>query len=228
MTTPHKPAIRIAPSILSADFGRLADEVRAIEAAGADVVHVDVMDGHFVPNITLGPMIVEAVRKVTKLPVDTHLMIENPERYVDAFVKAGSDIVSVHAEACPHLHRVLQQIRAAGAQAAVALNPHTSLDCLEYVLEDCAMVLVMSVNPGFGGQKYIPSAAQKVRKLRDMADERGLSLSIEVDGGIGPATAEEIVRAGADTLVAGSAVFNTPDYREAIAAIRAAAERGRA
>lgn len=226
MTAPLPP-LRIAPSILSSDFGRLAEEIRAVEEAGADVIHVDVMDGHFVPNLTLGPMIVEAVRKATRLPVDTHLMIEKPERYVEAFARAGSDIVSVHAEACPHLHRVLQQIRAAGAQPAVALNPHTPLDVLEYVLGDCAMVLVMSVNPGFGGQKYIPAAAEKVRRLRRMADERGLALSIEVDGGIVPATAEEIARAGADTLVAGSAVFGAPDYREAIAAIRGAAGRGR-
>lgn len=225
--TKAKLPLRIAPSILSADFGRLAEEVAAIEEAGADVVHVDVMDGHFVPNLTLGPMIVEAVRKATRLPVDTHLMIENPERYVDAFVKAGSDIVSVHAEACPHLHRVLQQIRAAGAQAAVALNPHTPLSVLDYVLDDCAMVLIMSVNPGFGGQKFINSAVAKVAALRKMADERGLSLSIEVDGGIGPTTAEAIVAAGADTLVAGSAVFNSGDYRKAIADIRAAGERGR-
>lgn len=219
----NRPPIRIAPSILSADFGRLADDIRAVEAAGADVIHVDVMDGHFVPNITLGPMIVEAVRKATSLPVDTHLMIENPERYVEAFAKAGSNIISVHAEACPHLHRVLQQIRAAGAAPAVALNPHTPLDCLRYVLEDVEMVLIMSVNPGFGGQKFIASAAQKVADLRAMADARGLALSIEVDGGIGPATTEQIVRAGADTLVAGSAIFGASSYSEAIAGMRRAA-----
>jgi ribulose-phosphate 3-epimerase len=219
--------VRIAPSILSADFGRLAEEIRAVEAAGADVVHVDVMDGRFVPNITLGPMIVEAVRRATKLPIDTHLMIEQPERYVDAFARAGSDIISVHLEASPHLHRTLQQIRAAGAQPAVALNPHTPLDGLDYVLEDCAMVLLMSVNPGFGGQKYIPSAARKVSELRRRADARGLALSIEVDGGIGAAVAEELVRAGADTLVAGSAVFGAPDYRAAIGALRSAATLAR-
>jgi ribulose-phosphate 3-epimerase len=223
-----RPPLRIAPSILSADFGRLAEEVRAVEAAGADVIHVDVMDGRFVPNITLGPAIVAAVRRVTKLPIDTHLMIVEPEKYVDAFAAAGANIISVHVEACAHLHRVLQQIRAAGAEPAVALNPHTPPEGLEYVLDECAMVLVMSVNPGFGGQKYIPSAARKVAKLRSMADARGLSLSIEVDGGIVPATAEEVVRAGADTLVAGSAVFGNPPYSEAIRALRSAGERARA
>lgn len=220
--------LRLAPSILSADFGRLAEEVRAVEAAGADVIHIDVMDGHFVPNITLGPAIVQAVRRATSLPIDTHLMIERPERYVEAFVEAGSNIVSVHVEACQHLHRVLQQIRAAGAEPAVALNPHTSPDSLEHILEDCAMVLVMSVNPGFGGQTYLAGAARKITRLREMADQRGHRLSIEVDGGIGPATAEVVTRAGADTLVAGSAVFGRPPYAEALHALREAAQRGRA
>jgi ribulose-phosphate 3-epimerase len=219
--------IRIAPSILSADFGRLADEVRAVEEAGADLIHVDVMDGHFVPNLTLGPVVVEAVKRATKLPLDVHLMIEKPERYIDAFVGAGASIVSVHLEACPHLHRVLQQIRAAGARPAVALNPHTPLTGLEYVLEECDLVLLMSVNPGFGGQKFIPSVTRKIQKLRAQADARNLPLSIEVDGGIGPATAEEVVRAGADTLVAGNAVYGKPPYAAAIAELRAAAERAR-
>lgn len=222
------PPIRIAPSILSADFGRLADEVRALEASGADVVHVDVMDGLFVPNMTIGPIVVEAVRKVTKLPVDVHLMIEKPERYVEAFVKAGADIISVHEEASTHLHRTLQQIRNAGAQPSVALNPHTPVESLEYVLCDCAMVLVMSVNPGFGGQAFIPAALRKIQQLRAMADAQGLALSIEVDGGIGPDNAEAVIRAGADTLVAGSAVFKSPPYADSIRAIREAAERGRA
>jgi ribulose-phosphate 3-epimerase len=226
MTTPLP--IRIAPSILSADFGRLADEVRAVEAAGADVIHVDVMDGRFVPNITIGPLVVEAVRKVTKLPIDTHLMIVEPERYVEAFAKAGSDIVSVHAEVSPHLHRTLQAIRAAGARPAVALNPSTDLSAIEYVLGDLEMVLVMTVNPGFGGQKYIEACTDKVRRLRAMADARGLALEIEVDGGLKAETAGKVVAAGANVLVAGTAVFGAKDYRGAIAGIRAGAETGRA
>src|SRR5512142_489535 len=165
--------IRIAPSLLSADFGRLADEVRAVEAAGADVVHVDVMDGRFVPNITVGPLIVEAVRKVTRLPIDVHLMIVEPERYVDAFARAGATLVSVHAEVSPHLHRTLQAIRAAGAKPAVALNPSTPLDSVEWVLDDCEMVLVMTVNPGFGGQRYIQACTEKVRQLRALSTARG-------------------------------------------------------
>jgi ribulose-phosphate 3-epimerase len=219
--------ILIAPSILSADFGRLADEVRAIEAAGADVVHVDVMDGRFVPNITIGPLVVEAVRKVTKLPIDTHLMIVEPEKYVEAFAKAGADLISVHAEVSPHLHRTLQAIRAAGARPAVALNPSTDLTAVEYVLGDCEMVLVMTVNPGFGGQRYIDACTEKVRRLRAMADARGLALDIEVDGGVKADTAATVAAAGANMLVAGTAVFGAKDYREAIAGIRAAAERGR-
>ncbi|ABC83735.1 ribulose-phosphate 3-epimerase [Anaeromyxobacter dehalogenans] len=220
--------IRIAPSILSADFGRLAEEVRAVEAAGADVIHVDVMDGRFVPNITIGPLVVEAVRKVTRLPVDAHLMIVEPEKYVEAFAKAGADLVSVHAEVSPHLHRTLQAIRAAGARPAVALNPSTDLSAIEYVLGDCEMVLVMTVNPGFGGQKYIEACTEKVRRLRAMADARGLALEIEVDGGVKPETAGKVAAAGANVLVAGTAVFGAPDYRQAISSLRAAAERGRA
>ena len=190
------PPVRIAPSILSADFGRLAEEVRAAEAAGADWIHVDVMDGRFVPNITIGPLVVEAVRKVTKLPIDTHLMIVEPERYVEAFAKAGADWVSVHAEVSPHLHRTLQAIRAAGAHPAVALNPSTPLSAVEYVLDDCEMVLVMTVNPGFGGQSYIDACTEKVRRLREMADARGLALEIEVDGGVKAETVGRVARAG--------------------------------
>ncbi|MFO0582847.1 MAG: ribulose-phosphate 3-epimerase [Anaeromyxobacter sp.] len=215
--------IRIAPSILSADFGRLADEVRAIEAAGADVVHVDVMDGRFVPNITIGPLIVEAVRKVTKLTVDVHLMIVEPEKYVEAFVKAGANLVSVHAEVSPHLHRTLQAIRAAGGKPAVALNPSTGLEAIDYVLEDLEMVLLMSVNPGFGGQKYIPAVTEKVRRLRAMAEKRHPGLEIEVDGGLKPDTVGPVAAAGANMLVAGTAVFGQPDYQKAIADLRAAA-----
>jgi len=220
--------IRIAPSILSADFGRLADEVRAVEAAGADWIHVDVMDGRFVPNITIGPLVVEAVRRVTRLPIDAHLMIVEPERYVEAFAKAGADLISVHAEVSPHLHRTIQAIRAAGARPSVALNPSTPLDCLEYVLGDVDMVLLMTVNPGFGGQSYIPAVTEKVRRLRRMADERGQELEIQVDGGVRASTVGEVARAGANVFVAGTAVFGAKDYRTAVHDIRDTAERGRA
>jgi ribulose-phosphate 3-epimerase len=219
--------VRIAPSLLSADFGRLAEEVRAVEAAGADLVHLDVMDGRFVPNITVGPLVVEAVRKATKLPIDVHLMIVEPERYVEAFAKAGADLVSVHAEVSPHLHRTLQAIRAAGARPAVALNPSTPLSAVEWVLADCEMVLVMTVNPGFGGQRYIEACTDKVRELRRLADARHPGLEIEVDGGVKPDTAAIVAGAGANVLVAGTAVFGQPDYGQAIAEIRAAAERAR-
>lgn len=219
------PPVRIAPSILSADFGRLADEVRAAEAAGADWIHVDVMDGRFVPNITIGPLVVQAVRKVTKLPIDAHLMIVEPERYVDAFAKAGADWISVHAEVSPHLHRTLQAIRAAGARPAVALNPSTPLSAVEYVLGDCDMVLVMTVNPGFGGQKYIEACTDKVRKLREMADARGQALEIEVDGGVNADTVARVATAGANVFVAGTAVFGAKDYAAAIAGIRENAGR---
>lgn len=219
--------IRIAPSILSADFGRLAEEVSAVEAAGADVVHVDVMDGRFVPNLTIGPLVVEAVRKVTRLPIDVHLMIVEPERYVEAFAKAGADLLSVHAEVSPHLHRTLQAIRAAGARPAVALNPSTPLSAIEWVLGDCEMVLLMTVNPGFGGQRYIEACTSKIRDLRALADERHPSLEIEVDGGVKPETAAAVAAAGANVLVAGSAVFGAKDYRGAVSAIRSAAEAAR-
>jgi ribulose-phosphate 3-epimerase len=219
--------IRIAPSLLSADFGRLAEEVRAVEAAGADVIHVDVMDGRFVPNITIGPLVVEAVRKVTKLPIDCHLMIVAPERYVEAFARAGADLVSVHAEVSPHLHRTLQAIRAAGARPAIALNPSTPLSAVEWVIGDAEMVLVMTVNPGFGGQKYIEACTQKIRDLRALADRKNPTLEIEVDGGVKPDIAAKVAAAGANVLVAGTAVFGQKDYAQAIGAIRASAEGAR-
>ena len=199
--------VLIAPSILSADFGHLAEEVRAVEAAGADWIHVDVMDGRFVPNITIGPPVVRAVRAATKLPLDVHLMIVEPERYVAEFAAAGADWISVHVEASPHLHRTLQQIRSAGAKAGVVLNPHTSEESIRHVLPDLDLILVMSVNPGFGGQSFIPSALPKLRALRDAIDEAGLDVALEVDGGVAPSTAGRVIDAGARVLVAGSAVF---------------------
>jgi ribulose-phosphate 3-epimerase len=206
----------IAPSILSADFGRLAEEVRAVEAAGADWIHVDVMDGRFVPNITIGPVVVDAVRRATKLPLDVHLMIVEPERYVDDFRKAGADRISVHVEVSPHLHRTLQHIRAAGARAGVVLDPHTPEDSIRYVLGDLDLVLVMSVNPGFGGQSFIPSALPKLRALRAAIDGGGHDVALEVDGGVSPATAGAVVAAGARALVAGSAVFGAVRHDEDI------------
>lgn len=199
--------IRIAPSILSADFGRLAEEVRAVTAAGADWIHVDVMDGRFVPNITIGPLVVEAVRSATTLPVDVHLMIVEPEKYVADFAKAGADYISVHVEASPHLHRTLQQIRSLGKKAGVVLNPHTSEETIRYALPECDFVLVMSVNPGFGGQKFIPNVLPKIAAIRDMIETQRLAVDIEVDGGVAVGTAGRVVRAGAGVLVAGSAVF---------------------
>ncbi|HEX3595805.1 MAG TPA: ribulose-phosphate 3-epimerase [Polyangiaceae bacterium] len=215
--------VRIAPSILSADLGRLADEIRDAEAAGADWIHVDVMDGRFVPNITLGPIVVSAARRATKLPLDVHLMIVEPERYVEAFAEAGADVISVHEEASIHLQRTLAKIRSLGKRAGVVLNPHTPEDTLDYVLEDSDVVLVMSVNPGFGGQSFLPSSLRKLAALRKKIDSRGLSVELEVDGGIAPATARQVVEAGARVLVAGNAVFGKPDRAKAIADLRAAA-----
>jgi len=221
MTTTQKPIV-IAPSILSADFSRLGEEIRAVDEAGADWIHVDVMDGRFVPNITIGPLIVEAIRPVTQKPLDVHLMIVEPEKYVEGFAKAGADIISVHAEhnASPHLHRTLGQIRELGKQAGVVLNPSTPLELIEDVLELCDLVLIMSVNPGFGGQKFIPGILPKIRTLRQMCDERGLNPWIEVDGGLKGDNTWQVLEAGANAIVAGSAVFNAPDYAIAIEGIR--------
>ncbi len=204
--------IKIAPSILSADFARLGDEIRAATAAGAHLLHVDVMDGHFVPNITIGPPVVESIRKVTQLPLDVHLMIEDPDKFLKDFVAAGADILTVHYEATVHLHRSVQMIRESGVKAGVSINPATPVSSLDNILGDVDMVLVMSVNPGFGGQKFIPSALEKLKLLRRKIDEAGLSVLIEVDGGVKPENAKEIAAAGADILVMGSAFFNSGDY----------------
>lgn len=216
-------SVRIAPSILSADFGRLADEVRSAEAGGADWIHVDVMDGRFVPNITVGPLVVRAVRRATHLPIDVHLMIAEPERYIEDFAAAGADVISVHVEACVHLQRVLSSIRALGKRAGVVLNPHTSEESIRYVLSDLDLILIMSVNPGFGGQKFLPEMLPKLRAVRQMIDAAGLPIDLEVDGGVHPSTVKQVVEAGARVLVAGSAVFDEQDRAAAIAELRALA-----
>ena len=206
----------VAPSILSADFGRLADEIRVVEEAGAGLIHVDVMDGHFVPNITIGPPVVRAVRKATGLPLDAHLMIENADRWVGAFLDAGADMISVHVEACPHIHRTVEAIRAGGARAGVVLNPGTPLGTLDAILGDVDYVLLMSVNPGFGGQKFIPSVRGKIRALRERVGRQGGGVHIEVDGGVDQGNAADLVADGAEILVAGSAVFGAEDPGAAV------------
>lgn len=211
---------KIAPSILSADFARLGEEVAAIEAGGADYVHVDVMDGHFVPNITIGPLVVEAVRRVTKLPLDVHLMIAEPDRYIPSFAEAGSDIIVVHAEATNHLHRTVQLIKSLGKKAGVSLNPATPLNVLDYVMEDLDLVLLMTVNPGFGGQSFIEACIPKIQALRAIMDRRGVEAELEVDGGVKVDNIARIAHAGADVFVAGSAVFNSPDYAATIGELK--------
>ena len=216
--------ISIAPSILSADFAHLADEISKAEKGGADLLHVDVMDGHFVPNITLGPPVVSSIRKITDLPLDVHLMIEHPARYIEEFVQAGANWISVHLEADVHLNRTIRSIQDRGVQAGVALNPATPLSMLEEILPEVDFVLVMSVNPGFGGQKFIPSTIQKIRKLREMIASNGYRARIEVDGGIGPGNLRDVILVGAEVVVAGSAIFGAPDVTEAVRGLRQIAE----
>lgn len=210
----------IAPSILSADFSRLGEEIRAVEQAGADVIHIDVMDGCFVPNITIGPLVVSAVRRVTALPLDVHLMIADADRYIQDFAGAGADWITVHVEACPHLHRTIGQIKALGKKAGAVLNPATSLATLDWILPELDLVMLMSVNPGFGGQSFIESVLPKITRLRRRLDEIGSSAGIEIDGGVSPATIAGIAEAGANIFVAGSAIFGRPDYQERIAELK--------
>jgi len=212
--------VHIAPSILSADFARLADEVKRVEEGGADLLHIDVMDGHFVPNLTVGPPIVESLRQVTKLPLDVHLMITNADAFIAEFAEAGADYLTVHVEACPHLHRTVQAIKERGVKAGVTLNPATSLVALEEIVADVDLVLIMSVNPGFGGQKFIPSVLSKIVRARQLIDDTKSSALLEVDGGIKVENAAEVVTAGADILVSGSAIFCDTDYAATIAALR--------
>ena len=214
--------VKIAPSILAADFARLGEEIAAVEAAGADLLHVDVMDGHFVPNLTIGPPVIKAIKAVAKLPLDVHLMVEQPDALLPDFIDAGSDNLTVHVEACRHLHRTIQSIKDAGVRASVVLNPATSLHALDEILPEVDMVLLMSVNPGFGGQRFLPATLDKIRTLRAQIEERQLPVAIEVDGGVKADNAADICAAGADVLVAGTAIFGQPDYGAAIQELRAA------
>ena len=216
--------VRLAPSILSADFARLAEEVSRVEKAGADWLHIDVMDGHFVPNLTVGPPIVDALRKVTTLPLDVHLMMTNPDAFIAEFAEAGADYLTVHVEACPHLHRTVQSIKERGVKAGVTLNPATPAVALSEIVRDADLILIMSVNPGFGGQKFIPSSLEKIAEVRTLIDRTRSHALLEVDGGIKPDNADAILSAGADVLVAGSAVFSGGDYAAAITALRAGHE----
>lgn len=217
--------VLIAPSILSADFSRLGEEIEAVVAGGADLIHVDVMDGHFVPNLTIGPMVVRAARQVTDKPLDVHLMIDNPDSYIEQFIEAGADWITVHVEACNHLQRTLCHIRERGLKAGAVLNPATPPDTIEFVLDDLDLVMVMGVNPGFGGQSFIPSTVEKVRRLKAMIDSRGLEVGIEIDGGMSPSTISTAAAAGANIFVAGSAVYGSGSYAEAIGELRRLAGR---
>jgi len=214
----------IAPSILSADFSRLGEEIAAIEKGGADWVHVDVMDGHFVPNITIGPPVVASLRKITKLPLDVHLMIQDPDKYIEKFAKAGADIITIHVETSPHLHRSVQFIKDQGCKAGVSLNPATSLATLDHILSEVDMVLIMTVNPGFGGQEFIPSVLPKIKRLREKISEKGIGVDIEVDGGVNLNTISKVAQAGGNIFVAGNAVFTTPDYGKTISELRRLAQ----
>jgi len=216
--------IKIAPSILSANFAQLGAEVKEVEQAGASVIHIDVMDGHFVPNITMGPIVVEALRPITKLPLDVHLMIENPDNYIEQFAKAGADWISVHVEACRHLHRTIQLIRSFGVKPGVVLNPHTPIESIQHILEDIDFVLFMTVNPGFGGQKFISSVVPKIEGLSKIIKERGLNIEIEIDGGINAETIIPCAQAGANIFVAGSAIYNKEDRAQALKEILVAGE----
>lgn len=216
--------IKIAPSILAADFAKLGQEVQEVEKAGADWIHIDVMDGHFVPNITMGPIVVDALRPLTELPLDVHLMIENPDRYIEDFAKAGADYITVHVEACPHLHRTIQLIRSFGVKPGVVLNPHTPIETIQHVLEDIDLVLFMTVNPGFGGQKFIHSVVPKVAELSQLIKDKGLSVDIQIDGGINEETIVPCAQAGANVFVAGSAIFGKQDRTQALQAIKKAGQ----
>ncbi|MCM3022448.1 ribulose-phosphate 3-epimerase [Heyndrickxia ginsengihumi] len=208
--------VKIAPSILSANFAKLAEEIKDVEKGGADYIHIDIMDGHFVPNITMGPLIVEAIRPITKLPLDVHLMIENPDQFIDAFAKAGADYISVHVEACPHLHRTIQHIRQLGIKPGVVINPATPVESIKEIINDVDLVLLMTVNPGFGGQTFIESVLTKIEKVKQIVDERNLDVEIEVDGGVNPTTAKLCKQAGANILVAGSNIYQSSDRKKAI------------
>jgi ribulose-phosphate 3-epimerase len=220
--------IQIAPSILSADFSRLGEEIRAVDRAGCDIIHIDVMDGHFVPNITIGPLIVQAARAVTSKDLDVHLMITDADKYVDAFASAGADWITVHVEACNHLHRTVSRIKQLGKKAGVVLNPATSLSTLDYILEEVDLVMLMSVNPGFGGQSFIPSTLAKIRQLRQRIDAMDLDVDIEIDGGISANTIGDVAEAGANIFVAGSAVYGSNDYEQTITSLKKLAETGAA